>query len=190
MVEQLDLFTTIIQKRIFVRKVRLSLQKLGYSELIVLWYNISWTDSTVVKDDFVFWHPNSLWTTNPAVFYTTPTATHRVMRAAVLALTGSCLWVCERKCVCACLTVWIGLSVCAAPWRSVSLHTSPKCILKSEEAAVCCGRLKYKQHYKSSLQTSSSLKVWINTSPAHTGQTGHRCATADQPVTETLQLLV
>ncbi len=35
-------------------KVGPSLQKLGYCELIVLRYNISWTNSTVVIEDIVF----------------------------------------------------------------------------------------------------------------------------------------
>lgn len=99
---------------------------------------------------------------------------HTGMRVAALALYWI-LFVCVRLSAC--------LSACLCCAR-LPLHTSPHCIQKAEEATVCCvvdSNRPYKQHHKSSLQTSNSIQLRFGLSHLHLTQV--RQDTAVQPLT-------
>lgn len=176
---------TISLNSIFFSNVDPSLQKLGYCEPLVLRRNTSWTNITIVKEDIVFWHPYRLWTTtNPAVFWTSPTTRLGVMRVAVLAVTGSCLCMRASVCLPAFLSAWdacvfvLRPSLALSPYKPLRSASKKK---RKQQSAVVDSNGASKQHYKCSLQTSYSQQLWSGLSHLHLTQV--RKETTRQPLT-------
>lgn len=140
-------------------------------------YNNSWMNSTVVIEDIVFWHPCFLDYNKPCSFLN-HTSHHTGMRAAVWVL-----FVYVSKCLPVLLSAWVSVRVSASlpslP-HYTPLHSASKKQRKQQSAVVDSNR-PYKQHYKSSLQTSNSIQLRFGLSHIHLTQV--RRDTALQPLT-------